>query len=406
MTIDITRRRLLQGTAAAAGLGAIPGMSVIRGAQAAGAPTTLVVIHMDGGNDTLNTIIPYANPEYYRLRGGLAIPKASALPLDAANGMHPALVGIKSLWDRSRVAIVHGIGYPGFDYSHFQSKQILWTADPGKTWRMGWLGRAVDAMVAVNPNVDILTAVKIGNENTRILNGQRFNPVQVHYDAKMFSLGSRNEAQSVAIKQLMSLPPTTTNPIENRLRSNYQTALLAYAKVQTVDNNVASPNYPANNVFAHNLRMAVQLMRTDPDVRIISLSQGDYDFHTKLLTRQQAQLTTLDSAIKAFTDDLDNVGLSGRILIMLISDFGRNVLPNAGLGCDHGAAQAVMLIGPGVKPGIVGAAPPLTNLLTNAQLPMQYDFRSLYTTVLGGWLGTDPKLALGGFTYPALPLLL
>ena len=150
MTIDINRRRLLQG-AAAAGLGALPGMGIIRSASAAGLPTTLISIHLDGGNDTLNTVIPYANSEYYRLRGDLAIPVANSLKLDAANAFHPSLVGLKSLWDRSRVAIVHGVGYPRFNYSHFQSKQILWTADPTLTARMGWLGRAVDGMVAVNP---------------------------------------------------------------------------------------------------------------------------------------------------------------------------------------------------------------------------------------------------------------
>lgn len=227
------------------------------------------------------------------------------------------------------------------------------------------------------------------------------------YDLQKFSFGSRGEAQTVAVKQLLSLPATTLNPVLNRVLSSGQTALRAHAKVQSATTNVATPLYPST-AFGYNLRAAVQLMRSDTDIRIISLSQGDFDFHTNMLARQQAQLTTVDSGITAFFDDLDQNGLSGRVLVMLISDFGRRVLPNSQGGTDHGAAQAVILIGPGVRPGVVGVAPPLTDatMINSGNLPMQFDFRSLYTTVLGGWLGTDPKLALAGLSYPTLPLLL
>ena len=408
MTIDTTRRRLLQGTAAAAGLGAFPGMTVIRGAQAAPVgPTTLITIHLDGGNDTLNTVIPYANPLYYQLRGSLAIPATSLLPIDSANALHPALTGLKSLWDRQRVAIVHGVGYPGFDYSHFQSKQIYWTADPARTMRFGWLGRAVDSLIGANPNTDILAAIRMGGESTKTLDGWRFNAVQIPYDPTKFNLGSRNDAQSVAVKQLLSLPLTNiTNPVQYRVLWNYKTALRAFSKVQAVNTKVTVVPYPQTSLAA-NLKACAQLIRSDSAIRVISLNTGDFDHHVNLLTRHQAQLTTVDQALKAFTDDLDQQGLSNQVLIQVLSDFGRRVTPNTGAGTDHGSAQAAILIGAGVKAGVVGNAPPLNDLIDNGNLPMQVDFRSLYTTILSGWLGINPAVSITvGGPFPTLPVLL
>ena len=404
MTINTTRRQLLQ-SAVATGIGALSGMSMIRGASAAAMPTTLVVVHLEGGNDTLNTVIPYANSEYYRLRGTMAIPVADSLKLDGANAFHPALVGLKSLWDRSRIAIVHGVGYPNFNYSHFQSKQAYWGADPTLTTRTGWLGRAVDEMAVVNPNIDILSAVTLASE-TRPLSGQRSIPVQVPYDLKQFYLGTSDAQQVAALKQLMSLPATTTSTLRNRVLLNSQTALRAYEKVKVAAGNTSSVAYPYGGISYH-LRAAAQLMRSDPDIRVITVYQSGFDHHANLLPNHRAQLVLLDAALKAFTDDLDSTGMSGRVLILLTSDFGRRVFPNGQAGADHGAAQAMMLIGPGVRPGVVGTAPLLTDasMINNGNLPMQFDFRQVYSTVLSGWLGVNAKNVLGGVDYPVLPLL-
>ena len=239
------------------------------------------------------------------------------------------------------------------------------------------------------------------------LDGQRFNAVFLPYEPQQFVVGGRNNAGSVALQQLMRLPATTPNAIQNRVLQGTDTALRAYAAVQATAANPRSNAYPAE-AFAYNLRMAVQLMRSDSDVRIIALNQDGYDTHVNQLPAHHNQLRVLDAALKAFTDDLDLNGLSSRVLIMIYSDFGRRVIPNAQSGTDHGAAQAMILISPGVRPGIVGAAPLLTDasMISNGNLPMQNDFRSVYTTVLGGWLGISARDALGGLTWPTLPLLL
>ena len=170
---------------------------------------------------------------------------------------------------------------------------------------------------------------------------------------------------------------------------------------------MASTAYPAE-AFAQDLKMAVQLMRSDSDIRVICLNQGGYDHHVNLIANHATQLNKLDAGLKAFTDDLDRTGLSSRVLILLYSEFGRRVIPNAQNGVDHGAAQAMILIGPGVKAGIVGVAPPLTEatMISKGNLPMQFDFRRVYSTMVSGWLGIDPRYAMGGFTYSPLPLLL
>ena len=153
-----SRRTFLQGGIALAASSALPGFRVMRSAHAAtGVPRTLIVIHLAGGNDTLNTVVPYTNPDYYAARKLLAVPAAQVLPLNAQQGLHPALTGIKALYDASKVAIVNGVGYPTFDYSHFQAMQIYWTADPTQLTTTGWLGRSLDAAVAGASAPDILT---------------------------------------------------------------------------------------------------------------------------------------------------------------------------------------------------------------------------------------------------------
>ena len=401
------RRRQLLRAGTALGLGAATGMGVLRHAVAAStAPRTLIAIHLAGGNDSLNTVIPYATPAYARIRGTLAIPADSVLKLDGRTGLNPALKGLKALWDRKRVAVVHGVGYPDFDYSHFQAMEIFWTADPARSTVTGWLGRAIDTATVGATRPDPLTGMAIGSGMQPSLIAQRFTAPQLPADPAGFWLPSVNSRHNAALEQVLQQPAAGINYLYDGFLRSAQSALGAYDQVLEAKALTPGATYP-DTTFAKSLRFATQLMRSDEDVRVVTLSQGAYDTHENQLPTHARLLGELDAGLSAFFADLDRNGLANRVLVLLWSEFSRRVLPNANAGTDHGAAQAMVLIGPGVRPTIFGTAPTLADdeLVEGGNLPMQFDFRRIYAETLGGWLGIDPRPVLGA-SYPALDVLL
>ncbi len=408
MTIQKNRRRLVQAGLGASALGAVPGVEVMRTAAAAsaGSGRKLVTIHLTGGCDTVNTVIPYADPKYAQVRGPLAIPNNAAMPkLDARNGLHPALTALKTLWDRNRLAIVHGVGYPSFDYSHFQAMEIYWSADPKRATFTGWLGRALDAFTAGEAAPDVLTGFSIGWSLPPSLLSRRLSPPQLPTQADWFYLPSWGPQQQ-ALKSVLSQPTTGTNLFYDAYLRNSQAAMKAYDVVDVAGDLTTPVTYPDTG-FAQGLRFATQLLRTDANVRVIAMEQGSYDTHETQLPQHAESLLELNNGLRAFTADLDAHGLSDQVLILLWSEFARRVEPNASDGTDHGAAQAMILIGPGVRRGVYGNPPTFdpAKLVDDGNLPMQYDFRQLYATLLDGWLGLDSKTILGN-TYGHLPILL
>ena len=409
--LPLSRRRFLQGASALAATGALPGLQVMRSARAAtGTPRTLVVIHLAGGNDTLNTVVPYGNPAYATLRGALAIPAAQVLPLNSQQGLHPSLVGIKALYNASKVAVINSVGYPHFDYSHFEAMQIYWKADPTRAASTGWLGRTLDTVVAAEVSTgslpDVLSGTHIGWESPASLIARNFTAPLLPPNPDWYWLPARNANQSTALARILEQPMTTTNLLFDAFLRNSRAALQAYNTVKAAGVLTTPVVYPDNN-FASGLKFTAQLLRTDPDVQIVSLEQGSYDTHENQYDRHAGQLSELSTGLKAFMDDLAANGSSGRVLVLLWSEFARRVKPNANLGTDHGSAQALFLIGDGVKGGIYGAPPGLapTDLIDGGNLKMAVDFRTVYATLLNGWLGLDAKTILGA-DWGALPVLL
>lgn len=402
-----SRRRFLQAGAAAATLHALPGVQVLRSAHAQSAPRTLVAIHLNGGNDTLNTVVPWADPRYYTVRGPIALDRNQVLRLDDRRALHPALTGIKALWDRQKVAIVHGVGYPNFDFSHFQAMEIYWTADPKRATLNGWLGRALDTVPAsATAPLDPLTGTTIGWGGSPSLIARNFTAPLLPPNADWFRLPSRGTTQQEALKRILLQPPSTTNLLYDAFLRNGRAAIQAYDTVAAAGTRTTPVIYPDNH-FARGLKFAAQLLREDDAVRIVAMEQGSYDTHENQLQQQQVSFGELAAGVKAFSDDLDANGLSNRVLVLLWSEFARRVEPNAQNGTDHGSAQAMILIGNGVRAGIVGNPPSLApaDLIEDGNLPMAVDFRNLYATVLDRWLGIDSKTVLGG-TYPHVPVLL
>lgn len=402
-----SRRRFLQAGAAVAGLGVLPGVQVLRSAHAQSVPRTLVSIHLTGGNDTLNTVVPYADPRYYTVRGPIALDRTQVLRLDDRRALHPALTGIKALWDGGKVAIVHGVGYPDFDYSHFQAMEIYWGADPKRTTLNGWLGRALDTVPAsATAPLDPLTGASIGWGASPSLLSRSFTAPLLPPNPAWFALPSRNTAQQDALKRILLQPATTSNLLYDAFLRNGRSAIQAYDTVAAAGTRTTTVTYPDNG-FASALKFAAQLLRQDDAVRIVALEQGSYDTHENQLPQHAGSLTELSAGVKAFVDDLDAHGLSNRVLILLWSEFARRVEPNAQNGTDHGSAQALFLIGNGVRAGLVGNPPNLAPaaLIDGGNLPMSVDFRSIYATVLDRWLGIDSRTVLGT-AFPAVPVLL
>lgn len=402
-----TRRRFLQAGAAATTLGVVPGIQVIRSAHAATTPRTLVAIHLNGGNDTLNTVVPWADPRYYTVRGPVALDRNLVLRLDDRRALHPALTGIKALWDRQKVAIVHGVGYPDFDYSHFQAMEIYWTADTKRSTFTGWLGRGLDvAAGATTTPLDPLTAASIGWGGSPSLVARNVTAPLLPQNPDWYRLPSRNTAQLDALKRVLQQPPSTSNLLYDGFLRNSRAATQVLDTVTAAGDLTTPVAYPDNG-FARGLKFAAQLVRQDEDVRVVALEQGSYDTHENQLAQQAQSLGELSAGVKAFFDDLEANGMANRVLILLWSEFARRVEPNAQNGTDHGSAQAMILIGNGVRAGFVGNPPSLAaaDLIDDGNLPMAVDFRQLYGTVLDRWLGIDSRTVLGA-SYPALPVLL
>ena len=377
---------------------------------AAGTGRTLVVIHLGGGNDTLNTVIPHGNPAYATLRGALAVPTAQVLPLNAQQGFHPSMTGIKALYDLNKVAVINSVGYPRFDYSHFEAMQIYWKADPTRSASTGWLGRSLDAVVAEEASTggfaDVLAGTHIGWESPPSFVARNFTAPLLPPNPDWYWLPARNANQSTALARILEQPATANNLLFDAFLRNSRAALQAYNTVKTAGDLTTPVVYPDNN-FANGLKFTAQLLRTDPDIQIVSLQQGSYDTHENQYDWHAGELGELSAGVKAFMDDLAANAISNRVVILLWSEFARRVRPNANLGTDHGAAQALLLIGDGVHGGIYGPPPSLAaaDLIDGGNLKMAVDFRTVYATLLNGWLGLNAKTILGA-EWGGLPVLL
>lgn len=400
------RRDFLRTAGGLTGAGVLGSLGIVRDARAAGTGTTLVTIHLTGGNDTLNTVIPHADPLYYSVRGGLAVPRSEIIRLTDRIGWHPALAPLKASYDQGRVAVVTGVGYPRFDYSHFQAMQIYWTGNPQRTPTTGWLGRTLDGVLAGGGTIDPLLAVNVGWDSQPSLQGANFIAPLLPPNPDWYWIPSRDERQFTALSKILSQPPLRRSTTYDQLVRNSRAGLDAYTMVKQAGALDAGVPYP-EDYFSQGLSFVGKLLRADPAIRVVALTQGSYDTHENQYGHHAQQLGELANGLKAFLADLERNGTADRVIVLLWSEFARRVLPNGDAGTDHGSAQAMMLLGKGVKGGVHGAPPSLApaDLVDDGNLPMTVDFRSLYATLLDGWLGVDAASVLGA-SWPSLPILL
>jgi uncharacterized protein (DUF1501 family) len=362
------------------------------------AGNVLVVIQMGGGNDGLNTIVPYSDDAYHRARPTIAIPENSVLQIDERIGLNPALGPLDDLLKDGRLAIVQGVGYPNPNRSHFEATQIWETASPSDPVSYGWLGRYLDRTVAPIDGHDasgIFRAVTLGDTVPTALVAQRVDVPAIGTLGTFGYNGAKDSASKATAAVLYDGARPGQSPYLSLIETTARNALrggdLLKAKVSTVRSAVAYPS----DAFSQQMRLAAQIVRAKLGTRIIFVSIGSFDTHSGQRAQQDRLLGYFAAGLHAFCADLSTDGLQDNVLAMTFSEFGRRVNQNASSGTDHGTAMPLFVAGGKVKGGVYGTHPSLTDL-DDGDLKMAIDFRSVYATVLERWLGHDASSIIAG----------
>ncbi len=367
-----------------------------------GTDRVLVVINFQGGNDGLNTVVPFGMPEYYRYRPSLGVPQNDVLRIDDTFGLNPVLAPFKKMYDGGNVAIVHGVGYPDPDHSHFRSTEIWQTAQPKGYESTGWIGRYLDS--ASLPKNNLFNAVALSNVLPEIMISKTTDVPAI--DA-LRGYGLRSDKTTGNKEAFHEFVRDTTVPfrspflskvaeIEDHAQRGAEELPKLVAGYQT------QATYPATPL-GRSLALAAQIVGSKLGTRVLYVQHGSFDTHVTQKQTQERLLGDFANAISAFYQDLAAHGNDKRVLTMTFSEFGRRAAENASRGTDHGEAAPVFMIGGGVKGGLYGQHPDL-NRLNAGNLAFTTDFRQVYATVLERWLGR-PSAAIVGGTFPTLAAL-
>lgn len=420
--MPITRRQFIKRSATAVTVGMVAPRWLAgeaRGQQIelAGG-RRFVIIQMAGGNDGLNTVVPYTDPRYSALRPMLAWKEAELKTAGGAStilsgqfGLHPALGEIKALYDAGRVAIVQGVGYPEATLSHFLSMDIWHTADLSGLASRGWLGRFADiALIGQSP----LSAISIGSLDmpktffaTRFVVPNILNLGLYNFITDGAYPGDYNN-QLNAFNTAATRSFATDSLMGAINKTAFESVSGAQQVQQSTGNYRSSITYPTDNPLAVGLKLAAQLMTTVPEAAILYVKLDGFDHHSDQIANRNGQPNRLtgqhftllgwfSQAVKLFYDDLAEHGLADNTVIMQWSEFGRRPGENASFGTDHGSSAPLFVIGNPVQGGLYGRQPSLaaTALDPAGNPAFEVDFRAVYSTILDRWLGANPVDVLG-----------
>jgi uncharacterized protein (DUF1501 family) len=337
----------------------------------------LVVVQLDGGNDALNTAVPHSDPEYAKLRPRLKIQKTRLLAVSDAVGLHPSLRPLDKLLQAEQLATVVGVGYPNPNRSHFESMTIWNTADPRPDQASyGWVGRALDPSAG--------TAYALGNSAPLALRGRRSMAITMN---RLEDVTLVNPTLSAGAADVPA--PEDTLSFVRRQTADARMTAERMAKLSTG----AGTPYPATGL-AERLKLTAQLLKGDLGARVFYTQQGGFDTHAAQQTTHANLLSEFAAAVAAFFEDLRAAKLAERVVLMAFSEFGRTIRENDSAGTDHGTAGVVFLAGPGIRGGLHGTFPSLTDL-AGGEPKMTTDFRRIYAAVLASWLGLPTADVLG-----------
>lgn len=355
----------------------------------------LVVIELSGGNDGLNTVIPYGDPAYYRARPHLGIKERDTIKFSEGFGFHPSMVGFERLYKDGVLAAVHGCGYDHPSLSHFSSMGFWHTGIPNGGEPLGWLGRLADQGYDANARNVI---VNIGSSQSLAVRSRRHSPLVFDDPARFRREGSADE---LGVLAGMSQAPGTANATLEFLAATARNATDSSDFVRQASADYRTPvDYGAGGGLAGNLQKVAALIAAGMRTRIyyVTYAGNSFDTHVQQADLHSRLLMYTADAIRGFVEDMKRIGRGDDVAVMTFTEFGRRVEENGSLGTDHGTATPMFIVGKGVKGGLYGQHPSLTDL-DDGNLKMTTDFRRVYATMIKEWLGYDdtPAVLKGRF---------
>jgi len=426
----LSRRKLLRyGAGSALGVGlAGSGVPLFHGAEttvrsapiasprltASGAniPTdpskrTLVVLQLSGGNDGLNTIVPFTDPQYARLRPTIKQAPETVISLTNNLALNGNLQPLFNYWNSGQLAVIEGVEYPQPNFSHFRGTEIWMTGDDQQVGGLGWIGHSLDHLGS-HP---ALVAVSLGVTVPQALVGRQ--PIDIALGGSLSSFAYRPAGGQVdpavisALYDYMATNNTSTsNPYKKLIVDSHETAQQAIAGVAAIAKAGYTPavTYPRSSL-AGGLQTVAQMIHGGVGARVLFVSTSGFDTHVTQKTVHDGLLATLAQALDAFFQDLTAHGLADGVTLMTFSEFGRRPGENASQGTDHGSASVMFVMGPSVTGGMYGTAPSLDAAhLPGGNLIVQQDFRQVYASLLQDWLGFSATDVLPYGPYQPLPL--
>jgi uncharacterized protein (DUF1501 family) len=398
----ISRRKFLQLTGAATVGASAAMLSISDIAQAAiarplplGTPI-VVIVTLYGGNDGLNTVVPYTDPLYYSMRPDISYAAEKVLPLADGLGLNPAMGEMKSLWDQKKLAIIRGVGYPYPDHSHFSSMAIWQSASPVNHISTGWLGRWLDTQSA-----DPMLAISLGSVPPPLFAGAKRSGSALPLGGLVVPAGKLGlrcqtlSAPSPNDSPLMASAATAMGSLFN-LSSNVTSVLKSPAPVAADLPVINGGNAGGDSNLQQQLDLVAKLIVAGAPTRTWSVSLGGFDTHANEANAQSALLGSVSYSVSRFLSQLRGSGRSSDVTVIIYSEFGRRVKANASQGTDHGTSGPVFVIGDRINGGMYGDQPSLSKLV-DGDLAVTTDFRDIYASVLERELKADPAQILGGW---------
>jgi uncharacterized protein (DUF1501 family) len=365
-------------------------LSKAKGGKAA-KDTILVVCQLTGGNDGLNTIIPYSDALYYQLRPTIGVPEKDLLKINENLGFHPSLKGVAELYKEGKVAVIQNVGYPNPNRSHFKSMDIWQSASPSGAMKYGWIGRHFDHQYA-NEEFNPVVALGLSTEKPLALNAKTASIPCFASLVDVKSLVGDEDAERM-LREIQGMDAMQGSN-ERVVQQANKSALDTIGVLSRQLDGYAPKQAYGESRFGQGFKQIAQLIATSPATRVVYFSTGGFDTHARQVGAHDRLLEGFSEGVTAFQREMETLGKADKVVVLVFSEFGRRVAENGSAGTDHGTAAPMFVIGKNIKGGMHGKNPNLSNL-EKGDLQWDIDFRSVYAATLDQWMGGDSEIVLG-----------